>query len=47
MMIVAYGTYFDGVMSSDKTVKRMEREVALLLSHLFDAEVPAIVRLKR
>jgi len=41
MMLVAYGTFFDGVMSSDSNVNRMFTEVCLLLSALFDSEVPA------
>lgn len=46
MMLVAYGTFFDGLMSSDKNVERMFKEVSLLLSVLFDAEVPWLARLK-
>ena len=47
MMFVAYGTFFDGVMSSDKNVTHMFEEVSLLLSGLFDAEVPYLARLLR
>lgn len=42
MMFVAYGSYFDGLMSSDKNVKYMFNETCLLLSSLLDAEVPYI-----
>lgn len=42
MIFVAYGTFFDGVMSSDKNVKYMFTETCLLLSSLLDAEVPYI-----
>jgi hypothetical protein len=45
MMFVAYGTYFDGVLSADKNVQMMFTEVCLLLHGLFDAEVPAMRRL--
>jgi hypothetical protein len=47
MMLVAYGTYFDGLMSSDKNVNYMYQEVSLLLAGLFDAEVPSIAALQR
>lgn len=47
MMLVAYGTFFDGIMSDDKRVNRMFEEVCLLLSGVFDAEVPAMGRLLR
>jgi hypothetical protein len=42
MMFVAYGSYFDGGMSSDKNVKYMFNETCLLLPSLLDAEVPYI-----
>lgn len=42
MMFVAYGTYFDGVMSSDKNVKYMFSETCRLLSTLLNADVPNI-----
>ena len=42
MMFVAYGSYFDGVMSSDRNVKYMFSETCLLLSALLDAEIPSI-----
>ena len=45
MMFVAYGTYFDGVMSADKNVIYMFEEVSILLSGLFDAEVPNLANL--
>lgn len=47
MMFVAYGTYFDGLMSSDKNVNYMFSEVSLLLSALFDAHIPSLARLKQ
>lgn len=47
MMFVAYGTYFDGLMSSDKNVNYMFNEVSLLLSALFDANIPALTRLQQ
>ena len=42
MMLVAYGTYFDGLMSEDKNVSYMYQETCLLLVGLFDAEVPSL-----
>lgn len=42
MMFVAYGTFFDGLMSSDKNVNAMFEEVRLLLAGLFDAEIPSL-----
>jgi hypothetical protein len=47
MMLVAYGTYFDGLMSSDKNVNYMYQETSLLLSALFDAEIPSLASLRR
>lgn len=47
MMFVAYGSYFDGVMSSDKNVNYMFNETCFLLSSLFDAEVPFINRMTK
>ena len=47
MMFVAYGTFFDGVMSSDKNVTQMIEEVSILLSGLFNAEIPYLARLPR
>lgn len=47
MMFVAYGTYFDGIMSSDKNVNYMFTETCLLLSSLFDAEVPSLTYSQR
>lgn len=47
MMFVAYGTYFDGLMSSDKNVIYMFEETRLLLSALFDAEVPSLAQLQK
>ena len=47
MMFVAYGTFFDGPMSSDKNVNHMFVEVSLLLSGLFDAEIPSLANLQR
>lgn len=46
MMLVAYGTYFDGLMSADKNVSYMFQETSVLLSALFDAEVPFRDRLR-
>lgn len=47
MMLVAYGTYFDGLISSDRNVVFMFQEMSLLLSSLFDADVPSLSRLRR
>lgn len=47
MMLVAYGTYFDGLMSSDKNVNFMYQEVSLLLAAFFDAEIPSLSHLRR
>lgn len=46
MMFVAYGTFFDGILSEDKNVNRMFEESCLVLSGLFNAHVPAIARLQ-
>ena len=45
MMFVAYGTFFDGILSDDKGVNRMFTEACLLLSGAFEAHVPAMDRL--
>ncbi len=42
MTFVAYGTYFDGILSDDVRVNRMYEEVSILLHSLFKAEVPFI-----
>lgn len=47
MMFVAYGSYFDGVLTDDEGVKRILTETCLLLSGVFDAEVPAMAWLLR
>jgi hypothetical protein len=47
MMLVAYGTYFDGLMSADKNVNYMFQETGLLLSALLDAEIPSLAVLER
>lgn len=47
MMLVAYGSYFDGLLSSDKNVNYMYQETCLLLASLFDAEIPSISSLRR
>ena len=47
MMFVAYGTFFDGILSDDKGMNRMFTEACLLLSGAFDAEVPAMEWLLR
>ena len=47
MMLVAYGTYFDGIMSSDKNVTYMFQETSLLLTALLDGEVPSLAQLRR
>jgi hypothetical protein len=46
MILVAYGTYFDGIMSDDENVNVMFTETCLILADLFNAEVPALNRLK-
>lgn len=46
MMFVAYGTFFDGIMSADKNVNYMYSEVGLLLRALFDAEVPSMAHIQ-
>lgn len=45
MIFVAYGTYFDGIMSDDENVNVMFTETCLILAGLFNAEIPAINRL--
>lgn len=45
MTFVAYGTYFDGILSEDDGVNSMFSEVCLILSALLNAEVPAMARL--
>ena len=47
MMFVAYGTFFDGILSNDKGMNRIFTEACLLLSGALDAEVPAMDRLLR
>jgi hypothetical protein len=42
MTFVAYATYFDGVMSSDKNVNRIYEETCAMLTGLFKAKVPAV-----
>lgn len=39
MMFVAYGTFFDGVLSADTRVNDMYQEVTLLLFGLYDAHI--------
>ncbi len=46
MMLVAYGTFFDGLMSLDKNVNDMFDDVCRMLVTLFDAEVPSFARLQ-
>ncbi len=45
MTLVSIGTYFDGVLSADERVNTMFDEVCIILSGLFEAEVPALARL--
>ena len=45
MILVAYGTYFDGIMSDDENVNIMFTETCLILAGLFKAEIPALNRL--
>lgn len=47
MTFVAYGTYFDGILSGDVALNSMFSEVCILLRDLFDAEVPAMARLSK
>ncbi|MHA6195591.1 hypothetical protein ACX3YG_14600 [Pseudomonas wadenswilerensis] len=42
MILVAYATYFDGVLSSDKTVNHFFDQSRAMLYALFDAEVPSL-----
>lgn len=42
MTFVAYATYFDGVMSSDKNVNRIYEETCAVLTVFFKAKVPAV-----
>jgi len=42
MTFVAYGTFFDGIMSADKNVNRVYDEACAMLSGLFKAKVPRI-----
>jgi hypothetical protein len=42
MMIVTYGTYFDGLMTSDRNAQKMFNEARLLLFDLFNAVVPSL-----
>lgn len=45
MMFVAYGTFFDGILSDDKGMTRLFTEVCVLLSGALNAEVPAMNQL--
>jgi hypothetical protein len=47
MIFVAYGTYFDGLMSADTNVNRIYDEACVMLSALFKAEVPRLAALQR
>lgn len=40
MIFVAYGTYFDGILSNDSDMNHMYEEACLMLSGLFNAEIP-------
>lgn len=42
MAIVAYATYFDGLLSDDKIVNLMFDEVRTRLLAMFDAEIPSL-----
>lgn len=42
MAIVAYATYFEGLLSADKHVNLIFEEVRLRLWAMFDAEIPAL-----
>jgi len=42
MMFVAYGTYFDGVLSNDQNVNRIYIEAAPMIAALFGGEVPIL-----
>ncbi len=44
MMIVAYATYFDGILSKETNVNRIFKDACLMLSALFDAEVPSLAK---
>lgn len=44
MMFVAYGTYFQGILSNDQNVNRIFEEAAPMISGLFGGEVPVITR---
>lgn len=44
MMIVAYATYFDGILSKETNVNRMYMDACLMLSGLFGAEVPSLAK---
>jgi hypothetical protein len=46
MLLVAYGSYFDGLLSSDKNVNYMYQETCVLLASLFDAETPSLSSLR-
>jgi hypothetical protein len=47
MLLVAYGTFFDGILSDDKAMNHIFMEACHLLSAVFNAEVPAMERLWR
>lgn len=42
MAFVAYGTYFDGILSKDRNVNRMYQDACIMLAGLFNAEVPSL-----
>lgn len=42
MMFVAYGTYFDGILSNDRNVNRIFIEAAPMIAALFGGEVPIL-----
>lgn len=46
MMLVAYSTFFDGIMSADRNLSYIFTEACLLLSELFDAEIPYLARIR-
>ncbi|BBN53991.1 hypothetical protein TRE132_21160 [Pseudomonas chlororaphis subsp. aurantiaca] len=47
MYIVAYGTYFDGILSDDIYLNKMYQENCLILTALFDAKLPSLKHLIR
>ena len=42
MIFVAHGTYFDGILSNDHNVNRIYRDACIMLSDLFNAEIPSL-----